>query len=133
MPNWDLTFFYSSEKDEKIKKDLEEFIEGCKGLREYYYDILADENLSAEKLRRFFKDSEEVEKKGYFSAQYAHLNYAGNTMNQQAQKLMSMVEDYETNAAIITSFWKPRLLKLSENKLKELRDSEELKEYKHVI
>jgi oligoendopeptidase F len=133
MPNWDLTFFYSSEKDEKIKKDLEEFINGCKNLREDYYDALADKNLSPEKLRKFFEDSEDVEKKGYYAAQYAHLNYARNTMNQEAQKLMSMVEDYETNASIITSFWKPRLLKLSESKLIDLRDSDELKEYKHVM
>src|SRR6056297_3145085 len=108
MATWNLSFFYESEKDGKIKNDLESFIEGCKKLREDYYDVLADENLSAEKLRTFFEDSERVEKKGYFAAQYAHLNYAGNTMNQEAQKLMSMVEDYETNAAIITSFWRPR-------------------------
>ncbi|BBE30801.1 oligoendopeptidase F [Tepiditoga spiralis] len=131
--NWDLTFFYESPSSKKIKKDLDEFLNMAQELKNEYYNKLGNENLSPIELKIFFNKLEEFEQKGYYPSQYSNLLFASNTLDQEAQKLRAMVQDYFTKASIITSFWSPVLLKLSEEKLTELKESKELIQYKHVM
>ncbi|GAB6188954.1 M3 family oligoendopeptidase [Marinitoga arctica] len=130
---WDLTFFYDSPESENIKRDFESALENTKNIKEKYYSKLSSENLTASELRNFFKDLEEIMEKPYFAIQYAHLLYAENTQNVQAQKLIAMGQDYLTKGEIELSFWKPLLLSHPIEKLERWKNSEELKEYKHVM
>ncbi|SHF09720.1 oligoendopeptidase F [Marinitoga hydrogenitolerans DSM 16785] len=130
---WDLSFFYDSSENKQIKKDLESAVINAKKIKEKYYPILSSEKLTANDLKNFFKDLEEAMEKPYFAIQYAHLMYAENTQNVQAQKLVSIGQDYLTKAEIEMAFWKPVLLSHPIDKLEEFKDSKELKEYKHVI
>ncbi|WP_240739564.1 hypothetical protein [Marinitoga lauensis] len=130
---WDLTFFYDSPENEQIKKDFESALENAKKLKEKYYNKFLDENLSALDIKEFFKELEKTIEKPYFAIQYAHLYYAENTQNVQAQKLVAMGQDYLTKGEIELSFWKPLLLSHPIEKLEEWKNSEDLKEYKHVM
>ena len=133
MSSWDLSFFYNSPKDEKIKKDLEESLLATKELKDKYFERLSDPNLNASELKSFFVEYEKIYKKAAFTFQYAHLNYAADTSNEVNQKLNAMCDDYDSKIDMELSFWKPVLLKQSEQKLKEFMNSEDLKDYSHVI
>lgn len=133
MPNWDLTFFYSSPEDEKIKRDFEESLKLAKELKKNYYHKLSDPSLTPEEMKNFFLELEEILKKNYFASQYCNLFYASNTQNETAQKLFQMSMDYNSKLDVESSFWKPVLLKQGEKKLEEFLASEILKDYTHVI
>lgn len=130
---WDLSFFYDSPESEQIKKDFESAVSNAKTLKEKYYSKLSSEDLTAEDIRNFFKDLEQVIEKPYYAIQYAHLLYAENTQNKQAQKLVAMGQDYLTKGEIELSFWRPVLLSHPIEKLEKWKNSEELKDYKHVM
>ena len=133
MPIWDLTFFYKSPHDDKIKKDLEEGLNKAEQLRQKYHNKLSDPTLSSSQLKNFFVECEELFNKVWLTIQYASLNYAADTSNELYQKLAAICDDYESKIEMELSFWKPAILKQSDSKLKEFMESEELKDYKHVI
>lgn len=133
MPVWDLTFFYNSPHDERINKDLEEGLNRAKQLRQKYYNKLSDPNLSSSQLKNFFVECEELFTKVGLTIQYASLSYASDTSNELYQKLAAICDDYESKIEMELSFWKPSILKQSNTKLEEFMESEELKQYKHVI
>lgn len=133
MSNWKLDFFYESAKDENIKKDLDQTVKNVIKVKNEYYQKLSNPQLTPEELKKFFEEHDKALEKGLLAIQFAHLNYSRSTINEDAQKLFSLAMDYETKIDMELSFWKPVLLKQSEEKLKELMNSEELKDYKHVI
>ncbi|KUK14981.1 MAG: Peptidase M3A and M3B thimet/oligopeptidase F, partial [Petrotoga mobilis] len=133
MSTWDLTFFYSSPEDKKIKEDFEESLRQIKKLRQQYYDKLSDPSLTPNELKNFFQEFEKVLKTHNFTYQYCHLLYDSNTQDETAQKLYEMAKDYDSKIEMESSFWKPRLLKQSDGKLNQLMNDQEFKDYTHVI
>jgi oligoendopeptidase F len=133
LSTWDLTFFYSSPEDKKIKEDFEESLRQIKKLRQQYYDKLSDPSLTPNELKNFFQEFEKVLKTHNFTYQYCHLLYDSNTQDETAQKLYEMAKDYDSKIEMESSFWKPRLLKQSDGKLNQLMNDQELKDYTHVL
>jgi len=133
MPTWDLTFFYNSPHDERIKIDLEEGFNKAKQLKQKYYSKLSDPSLTSSQMKEFFVEYEDLVTKVGLTAQYANLIYAADTSNELYQKLAAVCDDYLAKIEMELSFSKPSILKQSEHKLIEFIESEELKDYRHVI
>ncbi|HOO74137.1 MAG: M3 family oligoendopeptidase [Thermotogae bacterium] len=133
MPLWNLKFFFDSPNDPKIKETLNSFLDNAKKIKEKYYNLLSSENLKASELRDFFKATEKNLWDALLVNQYSGLLFAENTGSTEAQKLSAMVDDYFTKESIISSFWRPVLLTQKEEKLTELKNSPELKDYEFQL
>lgn len=130
---WDLSFFYESSDDPKIKEDLNEVLLKTKQMKKLYYHKLSSKDLKPIEIKNMLKEFENIRSKLYLAYMFSFLLYAQNTQKQKAQKIKALVEDGFTEFEEITSFIKPQLLKQSKENLYMFSEDDELREYKHFF
>jgi oligoendopeptidase F len=127
---WDLTVFYETPDIEKIKKDLEDIFKRATNFVEKY-EKLINENISAEQVRNYFKEFEQLMEDGLKPIQYSSLLFSENTTDKVAQQLYGISEQYGSKISEILSPLQSAFAQLSEEKLDAL--SKEIPEYSYAI
>lgn len=125
---WDLT---------PIFKTKEEFLSSYKKFEEDYLTILKYKNHildSSKTLLEFLELSDELERKLYKLYYYAHLNFDVDTTNNEAQKMLGMIDNIMVKYNEATSFVLPELLKSDYEKvLKYISIEPNLKKYQYNL
>ena len=125
---WDLTPIYKSDK--LWYQDLEKAKEEIKKVTSYKENFLT----SSSNLLSFLKYDEATERLLYRLYYYAHLNSDSDTTNTKYQSMVTEIGDVLNDYSTLSSFVTPSFMNTKYEIIeKYLDESDELKDYKHLI
>lgn len=129
--HWKLDELFKGIDDPKIDEVLIQTKQEAKSFMATYKEKLA--TLSSEELKIAYEMLERILSPLYKLSQYTHLNYAIDTSNEKAKKLMSKVEETESQISNLVLFFELELGHLSEADFEKFKTSTELSNYSYNL
>jgi oligoendopeptidase F len=131
--HWDLSDLYQSIDDPKIEKDKEGLTKLVDQFIKNYKGKINSPSVSSKLLLQSIKDSEEIDSRTYLLYDYAAFLHSADTKDEKVGKLYQEMTEFVSNTSARLVWYLLEQQKLPEKKAAALKNSPELKLYKHYL
>lgn len=133
LPEWDLSFLYSSYKDKNIFGDLKKAEALSESFRKSYKGKIDDEKLSPAQVLTAIKEHESIWQKAIVPMGYLSNTYNVNLDNEQLKALNGKAELSLARIGKNLSFFENSLARTSDSYKKKVLSAKELDPYRNFI
>ena len=130
---WDLTDFYQSKDDSKLKEDVNVALERARKFAEEYKGRLASGNMTPEQLFAAISEYESINELIAKVSSYAELLYSTDTLDSARGALVQMVTEKRSELNNLMVFLKLEWLSIDNGIAKEYYEHPALARYEHFL
>ncbi|HEX9756472.1 MAG TPA: M3 family oligoendopeptidase [Nitrospiria bacterium] len=130
---WDLSDLYNSIEDPKIEKDLKEIDQAAESFEETYRSKIKNKNLDPDTLLRAVQQLEQIFEKSGKILSFASLVFSGNNQDPRNGAFMQAMREKFTEIRKHLIFFDLEWLSLSDKKVKEILNKNQLAHYRHFL
>lgn len=132
LPAWDLSDLYASIDDPKISKTFQDGLAQADAFEKKYRSVIAG-GIDPNVLLAAFREYEAIFQEAVKPLIYASLLHAADSLNQKNGAFVQRAQAEYTKIYQTLLFFELELLKLDEQKLRELANAPEVAAYRHYL